>query len=175
MPEPLQYSQPLFLEERPVAAWLGRFGTIIAGCLILLIAAAVVFIAVLWQRAPKWSRGLMLFEVLLLATIFIALRQSRAVTVVETSQLQLRLSIAGITFWKRTIALCNVQSVERLDSYDFHSVLQFTGGQVRFMTGKTNVRLKMRGANMVVGSAQPDELLGCLKKAITQSASPEAR
>jgi len=166
MPEPLQYSQPLFLEERLVAAWLGRTGTVIGVILTLLLIGAVVFTWTVWRHAPGWSRGLMLFQILLFVAILILYRQSTATTILEPSHLQLRLSVAGITFWKRTISLSQVRSVEPINNFDFRSVLQIAPGEVRFMTGKTNVRLKLDRSNILVGSSQPDQLLDRLHAAL---------
>src|SRR5689334_11507953 len=112
MSQPLQYSQPLFLEERPVGQWLGRTATVLGVILLVLLIGAVVFACVVWRRAPNWSRGLMLFEILLFVAILLLGRQSTAVTVLEPDHLQLRLSFAGVTFWKRTINLKDVKSVE---------------------------------------------------------------
>src|SRR5690242_9562568 len=141
MPEPLQYSQPFFLEERSVAKWLGRTGILIGAILTLLLIAAVIFTCTVWRHAPGWSRGLMLFQILLFVAFLILYRQSTATTVLEPSHLQLRLSFAGMTFWKRTVSLSDVRSVELVNNYDFRSVLQIAPGELRFMTGKTNVRL----------------------------------
>src|SRR4051812_39787183 len=156
MPEPLQYSQPLFLEERRVAAWLGWTATLIAAILTLFLIATIVFTWTIWRHAPGWSRGLLLFQILLFVALLIFYRQSAAITILEPSHLQLRLSLAGITFWKRTIHLRDVRSVESANSYDFRSLLQFVGGELRFMTGKTNVRLRLNRTSILVGSFQPD-------------------
>ena len=166
MSQPLQYSQPLFFEERPVAAWLGWMATLIAIILTLFLFATIAFTWTIWHHAPGWSRGLLLFQVLLFVHLLIFYRQSRAITILEPSHLQLRLSLAGITFWKRTIHLRDVRSVESANSYDFRSLLQIAGGELRFMTGKTNVRLRLERTNIVVGSFQPAELLDRLQEAI---------
>jgi hypothetical protein len=167
MSQRLQYAQPLFIEERLVATWMGRQATIlIGGVLVLLLIGNIVFACVVWRNAPGWSRGLMLFEILLFAAMLVFYRQSSATTVLEPSHLQLRLSFAGITFWKRTIGLRDVRSVEPVNSFDFRSVLQLAGRELRFMTGKTNVRLKLDRANIIVGSAQPEELFERLRQAI---------
>jgi len=163
----LSYAQPLFLEEQRASEVLGGFVHTmwtIAGVQVLACTIAVI---VLGHRIPNSLIGMILGAAVLVVCVILLLTSFLGVTVVEPAEVQIRLSVRGVTVWKRTIGMSEILSAESTRFGDSKMVLQLLQGDVNFMTNKQCVRLRLRSfRNIVIGSQRPQELLDAVRGAI---------
>ena len=186
-PTPLAYAQPLFLEEQPARAVLGRAGWV-AYVAVGAVAAVTLFVCLLLYRAaPRVAAAPLL---LLVPVVPVAVNlpvwasfHATAVTVVEPSAVQVRLTYAGFTLFRRTVRLSDVRGAEITTTWGERKVLQFFPGTVQFMTRGRSVRLRTgKFDEFVIGSERPDELLAAVNRAmeagesspVTASSSPSS-
>jgi hypothetical protein len=169
-PPPLNYVQPLFIEERPLRTWWPRFVKIFMVFMLFLVAMESTVAIRFWFRIPIYMRGFLLGAILILALMPLFFSYARAITVLEPAELQLRLSIGGFTLWRHTIHLAQVRSVENAPNYNPRTALRFELNQTQFMTGKTIVRVRLDKYSYVIGSANPTELYEQLQNALAKLA-----
>lgn len=169
-PHTLTYVQPLFLEQQRAREVYPRASIVVTICALtpIVAMAIVTFVAgqrILWALLPG-----MVIVTFVVATMAILMRFANATTVVETTLVQLRLSIGSWRVWHRNISVDQIRRVDLTNTTGQLSVLKNGVGEQFFMTRKTSVRLHLPEYNYVlIGTNTPEELRDAIRSAIATS------
>jgi hypothetical protein len=160
----LSYAQPLFLEEQRAAQVLGGFVNTMWTIAAVQFLGCMIAVALLYHRIHHALIGLILGAGVLVFGIVMLCVNFVGITVLESAELQIRLTGFGLTVWKRTIRLTEILSAELTPFRENRSVLQLMQGDVNFMTNKQCVRLRLKNhRNILIGSQRPQELLEAVR------------
>jgi hypothetical protein len=171
-PHTLTYVQPLFLEQQRARDVYPRASVVVfAAPFVSIIPLLIVFLlgqrGVLVVLLPG-----MFIAAIVLGGVATMMRFTSATTVVETTAIQLRLSLFNWRIWSRTIPTHGVQRVDLTNTTGQLSVLKHGIGELFFMTRKTSVRLHLPEFNYVlIGTNSPEELRDAIQSAIATSTS----
>jgi hypothetical protein len=169
-PPTLTYVQPLFLEQQHARDVFPRWSILMAGG-VFLPAVIVSGIAMeLGRRSVAALMPALIIVTFMFGVLAAILRFATATTVVETTALQLRLTIFGWRVWRRTIAIHRIRHVHLTDMTGQLTVLKHGIGELFFMTRKRSVRLHLPEFNYVtIGSSNPAELCDAIRLATSTS------
>ena len=160
----LSYAQPLFLEEQRASDVLQDFSFVMWSIAVAMLFVVLVVIVVLRHRIPAPLVGVLMGACVLVVGVILLINRINGITVIEPGDLQIRLSLLGMTVWKRTIPVSEIQSAELSTSSGGPMVLQWMQGDVGFMTRKQCVRIRLgKFRNFLIGSQRPQKLLDAVR------------
>lgn len=166
----LSYVQPLFLEQQNAGRTFPRapyiVGSIALGFILIVLGILIVRPSL---PAIAFLPGLLIgaFTTGLAAMMF---RFTSAVTIVEPSAVQLRMTIFGLRIWRRTIAIEQIQNVDLFNEHGSIATLKWAVGELNFMTRGQCVRLHMGKYNYIhIGSETPEQLRDAVRGALEMS------
>jgi hypothetical protein len=176
-PHTLTYVQPLFLEQQRARDVYPRLSIFIIASALLPIVVLLIVWLVGHRRIVLTLLPGMFIAALAIGAVAAMMRFATATTVVETTTIQLRLSLFGQRIWSRTIPMHVVRRVDLFNTSGQLSVLKHGLGEVFFMTRKTSVRVHLPEFNYVlIGSMTPERLRDAIESAIaTVTEGAEAR